>query len=80
MDLARGVISGELDLAIVTAPPNDPRITAAVFARIPLYVALPESHRAALKRSGNAARPEPEILGVCLARRRIPTRTMQSCV
>ncbi len=49
MDLARGVISGELDLAIVTAPPNDPRITAAVFARIPLYVALPESHRAARK-------------------------------
>ena len=50
-DLARGVISGELDLAIVTAPPNDPRITAAVFVRIPLYVALPESHRAALKKA-----------------------------
>ena len=48
-DLASGVISGELDLAIITAPPNDPKITAAVFARIPLYVALPESHRAALK-------------------------------
>jgi len=48
-DLARGVISGELDLAIVTAPPNDPKITTAVFARIPIYVALPESHRAARK-------------------------------
>jgi DNA-binding transcriptional LysR family regulator len=51
MDLARGVISGELDLAIVTAPPNDPKITAATFARSPLYVALPENHRAARKES-----------------------------
>lgn len=51
MDLARGVISGELDLAIVTAPPNDPKITAAMFARSPLYVVLPENHRAARKES-----------------------------
>ena len=66
MDLARGVISGELDLAIVTAPPNDPRITAAVFARIPLYVALPESHRAAHKEALKLQRPEQRYLGACL--------------
>ena len=30
---------------------NDPRITAAVFVRVPLYVALPDSHRAALKKA-----------------------------
>ena len=59
-DLARGVISGELDLAIVTAPPNDPRITAAVFVRIPLYVALPESHRTAPKKAVNGV-TKPDI-------------------
>lgn len=46
-DLVSHVIAGELDLAIVTAPPKDANITACTFARNPLYVALPESHRCA---------------------------------
>jgi DNA-binding transcriptional LysR family regulator len=48
-ELVRSVLAGELDFAIVTAPPKDAQITAAPFARAPLYAALPETHEAAHK-------------------------------
>jgi DNA-binding transcriptional LysR family regulator len=47
MELVRSVLAGELNLALVTAPPQDAQITAVPFARTPLFVALPEIHRAA---------------------------------
>ena len=49
MDLVRNVLAGELNLALVTAPPKDARITAVPFVRAPLYAVLPETHRAAEK-------------------------------
>ena len=49
MDLVRGVLAGELDLALVTAPPEEIRITAVPFARRPLYAVLPDSHRYACR-------------------------------
>ncbi len=49
IELVRSVLSGELNLALVTAPPNDPQITAVPFALTPLYAALPETHVAAEK-------------------------------
>jgi DNA-binding transcriptional LysR family regulator len=49
MDLVHDVLVGELDLALVIAPPEDPQLTAVEFARVPLHVALPETHRAARK-------------------------------
>jgi hypothetical protein len=42
-------VAGELDFAIVTAPPTDGQITAVSFARAPLYAALPDTHRAVHK-------------------------------
>jgi hypothetical protein len=42
-------MSGELNLALVTAPPKDDQITAVPFALAPLYAAVPETHRAAQK-------------------------------
>ena len=41
MELARAVIGGELNLALVTAPPVDAQITRVPFANAPLHVALP---------------------------------------
>jgi DNA-binding transcriptional LysR family regulator len=49
IELVRSVLVGELNLALVTAPPEDSQITAAPFALTPLYAALPESHAAAQK-------------------------------
>ena len=49
IELVRSVMAGELNLALVTAPPEDPKITAVPFAQAPLYVALPETHAAAQK-------------------------------
>lgn len=46
-ELVRGVIAGELDLALVTTPPSDAQITAVPFDRAPLYALLPSNHRAA---------------------------------
>jgi DNA-binding transcriptional LysR family regulator len=42
-------MAGDLNLALVTAPPENPRITAAAFARTHLYAALPQTHAAAQK-------------------------------
>lgn len=49
IELVRSVLAGELDLALVTAPPKDSQITAVPFARAPLYAILPESHPSARK-------------------------------
>ncbi|HZQ20311.1 MAG TPA: LysR substrate-binding domain-containing protein [Terriglobales bacterium] len=49
IELAREVLRGELNIALVTAPPEDPQITKVPFARTSLYVALPRNHRAARK-------------------------------
>lgn len=49
MELIRGVLAGELSLALVTAPPEEAQITAVPFARAPLYAALPEDHPALKK-------------------------------
>lgn len=49
IELVRSVMSGELNLALVMAPPEDPHITAVPFALTPLYAALPETHAAAQK-------------------------------
>lgn len=49
MESVRSVLVGEVNLALVTAPPPDAQITAVPFAPAPLYVALPENHPAAQK-------------------------------
>lgn len=46
-ELVRSVIAGDLDLALVIAPPDDSQITSVPFAPAPLYVALPQHHAAA---------------------------------
>jgi DNA-binding transcriptional LysR family regulator len=50
MDLIRSVLTGELNLALATAPPEDAQITAVPFARAPLYAAVPENHPVANKK------------------------------
>jgi DNA-binding transcriptional LysR family regulator len=47
-NLVQSVRTGELNLALVTAPEDDDQIIAEPFARAPLYVALLETHPAAL--------------------------------
>lgn len=49
IELVRSVLAGELNLALVTAPPEDSQIEAAPFVLTPLYAALPEGHAAAQK-------------------------------
>src|SRR5271157_849034 len=48
-ELIRRVMAGELNLALVTAPPENSRITAAAFAQTHLYGVLPQTHAAAHK-------------------------------
>ena len=48
-ELVRSVMAGELNLALVTAPPNNSQIKAATFAETHLYAALPQTHAAAQK-------------------------------
>ena len=48
-ELVRSVMAGELNLALVTAPPGNSQITAATFAETHLYAALPQTHAAAQK-------------------------------
>lgn len=49
LQLVRDVLAGELHLALVTAPPEDPQVTRVPFARAPLHVALLRNHPAAEK-------------------------------
>ncbi len=48
-ELVRSVMAGELNLALVIAPPDNSQITAATFAETHLYAALPQTHAAAQK-------------------------------
>jgi LysR substrate binding domain len=45
-ELVRSVVTGELNLALVTAPTVNGDVTAVPFAQTPLYAALPENHPA----------------------------------
>jgi len=49
IESVRSVMAGELNLALVTAPPDDPKITAVPFAQTALCAVLPTSHPAAEK-------------------------------
>src|SRR5271157_5348896 len=49
IELVRSVMAGELNLALVTAPPEDPQITSVPFVLTPLYAVLPQTHAAAQK-------------------------------
>jgi LysR family transcriptional regulator, benzoate and cis,cis-muconate-responsive activator of ben and cat genes len=49
IELVHSVMAGELNLALVTAPPEDSQITAVPFALTPLYAVLPQTHAAAQK-------------------------------
>lgn len=49
MELVPSVLSGELNLALVTGPPQDPQITSARFSTAPLYAVMLESHPSARK-------------------------------
>jgi DNA-binding transcriptional LysR family regulator len=49
IELVRSVLAGELNLALVTAPPKDSQIEASPFVLTPLYAVLPEGHAAAEK-------------------------------
>jgi len=49
MESVHSVLVGEVNLALVTAPPEDTQITAVPFAPAPLYAVLPENHLAAHK-------------------------------
>jgi DNA-binding transcriptional LysR family regulator len=46
MELVNGILAGDLDLALVTAPPTDSRIISATFASGPLYAAFSDGHEA----------------------------------
>jgi DNA-binding transcriptional LysR family regulator len=48
-EAVHSVLVGEVNLALVTAPPQDAQITAVPFAPAPLYAVLPENHPAAHK-------------------------------
>jgi len=50
MELVHHVLVGEMNLALVTAPPKERRIIAVPFARRPLYAVLPDSHRFACRK------------------------------
>jgi DNA-binding transcriptional LysR family regulator len=49
-ELVRSVVAGDLNLALVTAPPENSRVTAAALVQAPLYAALPQTHAAAQKK------------------------------
>lgn len=49
LESVRSVLVGEVNLALVTAPPQHSQITAVPFAAAQLYAALPETHPAAHK-------------------------------
>jgi DNA-binding transcriptional LysR family regulator len=49
MESVRSVLVGEVNLALVMAPPQHSQITAVPFAPAQLYAALPETHPAAHK-------------------------------
>jgi DNA-binding transcriptional LysR family regulator len=69
MESVRSVLVGEVNLALVTAPPPDSQITAVPFAPAPLYVALPETHPAA-PRPYQSSKDEAKALPCAIKNRR----------
>jgi DNA-binding transcriptional LysR family regulator len=57
------VVVGEVNFALVTAPPQDALVTAVAFAPAPLYAVLPEDHPAANKESLLLQDQEPRGAG-----------------
>ena len=51
IELVRSVLAGELNFALVLAPPEDSQITAVPFDRSQLYAAVSKSHPGARKES-----------------------------
>lgn len=51
IELVRSVLAGELNFALVVAPPEDSQITAVPFDRSQLYAAVSKSHPGARKES-----------------------------
>jgi DNA-binding transcriptional LysR family regulator len=49
IELVRSVLAGELNLALVTAPPENAQLTSVPFARTSLYAVLPQTHAAVQK-------------------------------
>jgi DNA-binding transcriptional LysR family regulator len=49
--LVRSVLAGELDLALVVAPPEDSQITSVLLSRAQLCALVPVGHAAAQKES-----------------------------
>ena len=49
MESVHSVLVGEVNLALVTAPPEDAQLTAVPFAPAPLYAVVPENHPGAHK-------------------------------
>jgi LysR family transcriptional regulator, benzoate and cis,cis-muconate-responsive activator of ben and cat genes len=51
LDLTHSVLAAELDLAIITEPPESPQLTNVEIATAPLCVVMPVDHPAARRRS-----------------------------
>ena len=49
LDLVHSLLAAEIDLALVTEPPESSNLTLVPLARDPIYVALPRTHPAANK-------------------------------
>ena len=49
LDLVHSLLAAEIDLALVTEPPESSQLTLVPLARDPIYVALPRTHAAANK-------------------------------
>jgi DNA-binding transcriptional LysR family regulator len=54
-DLAHGILTAELDLAIIGEPPDHPSLTLAPISNSPLYVAMPSDHPASKQDSVSLA-------------------------
>jgi LysR family transcriptional regulator, benzoate and cis,cis-muconate-responsive activator of ben and cat genes len=49
LDLVHSLLAAEIDLALITEPPQSSQLTLVPLARDPIYVALPRTHAAASK-------------------------------
>ena len=65
IELVRSVIAGELNLALVTAPPEDSKITAVPFARDAALCGSPTDPRGCPKGTHRAPRSGAEMNGFC---------------
>jgi DNA-binding transcriptional LysR family regulator len=77
IELVRSVLAGELNLALVTAPPKDSQIEASPFVLTPLYAVLPEVTRP-LKKNNSCSKTWQEMNGFCSRAEFTPSFTTQS--